>query len=518
MQRVAVLLTALALAGCSSTPAATDTDMTSQPDLAMESPPPDMATPDLAPMIPLITGKVVDKHYLPTTVDNGTTMDQPRDLSAVPVAAYVRDANLGTFITYPGQGKADGTFYIPNVPVDSTFTVRVGSRFILDTQSRAITLGEERLGRPNAPAAVKRVDLILDISNVSPLGDYDDFSLFTPGVDSSMGNMLFNTNDPPFPQDTRIANVAFYFSAFQPFPRLYNNDPAYLVQIAGSLSGNTLTMAALRSLGPTPLTVNDVAGVGGTLRGALGATMQDQSASFDWRRSAFAAGLASAVHPKGALRALDIYVMPRPGGYVRRAPPFNPAVLRLHTEQDAATPPDTTDLKTAVLKYGNPYPAAWAQMGLAEATVTVSGLAFSGFDLRAKIGYLADLDSFKQNPVKPPLSPVQSMILKVPAGDKDLRTTVVNAGVNPTLRWTAPQQGTPDRYQVRIFQRVEVGTNRDLEVANIETTGTEILIPPDVLKPSVNHYLIVRALQGGGPLQAGVPQAWADCVSAVIVP
>lgn len=518
MQRAAVLATALALAGCPSTPATPDTDMASQADLAMMTPAPDMATPDLAPTIPLITGKVMDRHYLPTTVDNGTTMDQPRDLSAVAVAAYVRDNDKGTFTTYPGQGKADGTFSIPNVPEGSTFSVRVGNRFILETQSRSLTLGEDRLGRPNAPLATKRVDLILDITNLSPLGDYDDLSIFTPGVDASMASLLTNTNDPPLPGENRIANVAFNFSAFLPQPRLYNNDPAYLSQLAGSLNGNTLTLASLRSLGPTALTVNDVAGVGGTLRGALGATTQDQSASFDWRRSAFTGALAGAVHPKGALRALDLYVLPRPGGYVRRAPPFSPALLHMHTEQDMATPPDTTDLRTGALRYGNPFPAAWGQMGVAEATVAISGLAFSGFDYRAKIGYLADLASFQNNPVRPPLSPVSGLFLKVPAGEKDLRSQVLAAGLNPTLRWTAPQQGTPDRYQVRVIQRSDNPTNRDLEVAVIETTGTQIVIPPDVLKQGVQHYVVVRALQGGGPLVAGTPQAWADCVSEKITP
>ena len=52
------------------------------------------------------------------------------------------------------------------------------------------------------------------------------------------------------------------------------------------------------------------------------------------------------------------------------------------------TPPTTTDLQTAALRYGNPFPAAWPRMGLAESTVAISGLAFSGFDYSAKIGYL----------------------------------------------------------------------------------------------------------------------------------
>lgn len=519
MRRVLLFAVALApaLVGCDSgTPNPNNNpDMaTSANDLA--DPSVDLATPpDLSNPIPPITGKVVDRYYVPTTNDNGTMVDAPRNLTNVTIAAYVRDPQ-GVVTTFPGSGKADGTFAIPNVPEGTTYIARVGTRYLLDTTSRSLTLGDDRFGRPDAVLATKQVRININVGNLAPLADADELSIYSPTVDASRGAFLFNAQDPPLPLDTKVNTLYDYF-ALEPKPWLYNNDAVYFAQLAGLINGNLRTFSLLRSLGPVLTTVTDAA-VGGSLTGNMSTVMQNQSVTLDWRRSAFSA-LVSAVHPKAALSALDIHISPSPGGFVRRGPPYNPPLLDLHTGTDIAGVVDTGDLKTAALSYGNPYPSAWGQQGVAEAVIGVAGQAFSGSSINARVGYVTDLTTFRATPVTPPLGPPTALKLVVPAGEKDLRTSVMDAGLAPTLKWSAPALGTPDRYLVRIVRRNNADPrNLDQEVAVIETTGTQLVIPPEVLQTKVQTYLTIRALRGSGALAPGLPQAWADAVSTIITP
>ena len=128
---------ALCAVGCSGNPSAMTLDGGAGPDASTAQ---------------NVTGTSITTYVLDTS-----TTTKPSDLSQVTIAALV-PISTGGFTTITGQGKADGTFSIPNVPM-GTYYLQLSDGFVTNsytvTSARVLDLGRLVLGRSDITATTQ---------------------------------------------------------------------------------------------------------------------------------------------------------------------------------------------------------------------------------------------------------------------------------------------------------------------------------------------------------------------------
>jgi len=118
-----------------------------------------------------LSGTAIDTYY--TT--SGTTL-VARDLSTTTIAAWVPDGS-GGYTSYPGTGKADGTFTIPMLPTGACY-VQFGTNYYW-TSASTLDLGTDVGGRVDATAPSTETHTIFNVTGMTPWQDGDDLQWFS---------------------------------------------------------------------------------------------------------------------------------------------------------------------------------------------------------------------------------------------------------------------------------------------------------------------------------------------------
>jgi hypothetical protein len=119
--------------------------------------------------VPPITGICID-HWISDTGQ----VDLPCNNQGRPIGAWVGSAETG-FTFYPGIGQADGTFMIPDVPLDTSYYFKFGSYVF--TTAREIDTSTYNQGRPDSDQVDTGTILALDLDGMSPWGVADDIEI-----------------------------------------------------------------------------------------------------------------------------------------------------------------------------------------------------------------------------------------------------------------------------------------------------------------------------------------------------
>jgi hypothetical protein len=160
-----------------------------------------------------------------------------------------------------------------------------------------------------------------------------------------------------------------------------------------------------------------------------------------------------------------------------------------------------TQPTTYAMSYGNPRPAAWAEIANVSAPYRLTIQLAGG-----NSGGLSVFDSTWGTPTAlfgAPLSPVMHppralMIDGVGAQAAPLQLT----SPTPLVSWTSPSSGSPNSYVVRareLYVDPTTMTTRTRAGGSILTTGTSVRLPPNFLRAGTTCALTVEAYRDSAP-------------------
>jgi hypothetical protein len=422
-----------------------------------------------------VTGTIID-HYI---TSEGEAL-VPRDLSADFDMEVLVEDSMGNFTSYPGSGTEDGAFTFPDVPA-GPFYLRIGTKY-LQTDRRHLDLGMVLGERANAvlPSGPTFLDLRLD--GLEPWQDADDLQLYAVGSDTYA--YLPEANQPMVGETTLNTSVDFN-SLSSYLIDGFQGDQVYLTQMTSRPVPDTMSstyQTNVRVFVPEPFTMMD--GETTTLMGSFMDVPQTESATIDWRGSAFEA-LRQDIRPTDVSEDEHAELM------VLHTSPWPESTGALVSTADLVNieidDPGDLDLGVA---YGNPFPASWEL--LSDTWVESSGtlndvdgdpVSVTGFywsrDLAADILH---------NPVQPAVGMVQTPLVD----GRDALQRLTGVGTTPVLEWTAPAEGTADYYEVLLMGLSSVADN---PLARIVTTNTAVRIPPDLLETGRAYFFYLRAVR-----------------------
>jgi hypothetical protein len=177
---------------------------------------------------------------------------------------------------------------------------------------------------------------------------------------------------------------------------------------------------------------------------------------------------------------------------VRRSPP-DLAHLGARDTATVSWPAGTNDVRVDV-RETNPYPAEWTRTAEVTASFPVSVFvpgAMPPLVASVSLRTVDRAEALLGAPVTPKLGPPRAPQVEGRAADQVLE----GVGLTPLLSWSAPALGQPTLYKVSIRRiDVRVGSINESTRATINTTATEVRLPPDLLKPGEWYRFRVRAI------------------------
>ncbi|NTX50616.1 hypothetical protein [Myxococcus sp. CA039A] len=429
--------------------------------------------------------------------------EQAEELSTDPPELLVPQGE-----TYSGREGAavPGGWEFQDVPAGQYF-LRFhdgrGARVQFLTDARHVELGPNRLGRPDARYFVEDwAPAQVDLQGLAPwvapeglvhLGAHLQFN--SPQVGAA-GWLLFDEFLRADETSVVTDDVEALIVTADGVPHLEaaRGDRLYVNQLSPfrvgtAPDGTPLEYAALdrsRELPPfdhvpnygTPLSIS------GTLQPVL-----MRQFGLDWRLSEFAR-MARDIHPGMTPRQSILEIHPAahglaPDGWVG----YSGELLSLYAPLGA-----TYDIQGPV-KFGIPYPSSWGIVGavtnIFHARLPIpdgsSDLAF----ITGSLTTLASFDEFRAGPVRPKLSPPQSLTLDgAPANESRHLSTL-----SPVVAWAPPALGTPNVYQLLIRRYIKRSRSWEtLGSIYVPGTTTAVRLPPGSLEPEGIYFMRIRAV------------------------
>lgn len=476
--------------------------------------------PIVVPTCPSGGGATVSGTYQESDVSSdadGGVSDNGADLRSSVVAALVpRD---GGFCIVQGTGAGNGNFTINNVPA-GPYYVQVDTEYLV-TSSRTIDFGYSLSGRYDVSDAQSETPMVFNVTGLDPWQADDFLELYSVGA----GVSIF----APEAGDTATGapvNGATALSAFT-FDYSWEANPAWLIDgsagdtailaqlVAQPPSGQNAAYSALaKAFAPTSFTMAD--GRTTTLAGAFTTVARNQTVNVAWKRSLFD-GYRTAVNPDAtpADHYFSLYTLPLAasrGVYSTGASlvSYGPTA-------------GNTDVSLGSVSFGSPYPSTWDVYGSIVAIFAVD-YALGSADPYTEAAFVsvdAPRATFAAGSVEPVISPVQ----QPKVNGQDAFGTLTGAGRMPTVSWNAPARGTATSYAVVVSElSVSAGATDSNVVASITTTGTSIVLPPNVLAAGKTYYLAITAYAAPGidatvhPYRSTLPQASATALTGQLTP
>ena len=382
----------------------------------------------------LVTGSVVDRYY-----GEGPAVDAPVDLTGLQVAAFTQQGSAWT--TYPGTGKADGSFTIPSVPT-GWIMVRAGASYVFTT-ARAVDLGSVHQGRPGTVQTGGDATVGGNLQNLAPWQDGDEVRWLNVG--GSGGAFGLTSFPMPAAGATSLSGQpSTWLGALVDGSK---GDVLYVTQLARQQAAPTVWIyPAVSFLSFAGVEQQD--GVLTTLSGTLIPVTADQQVTLDFRVSAFAA-LADAVSPGAQAYPAGIEVVAAPHG-------SEVGILGYPTSVLEVSPSGDGDVSLDSVAYGNPFPPAWPTLFTAykdwSQGYTAPGATTLGY-VTGGVSVMAPVAQASAGPIVPVVTPVQALLVN--------GTSAVGAltGVSttPTLAWSPSGTTTPSGDFVQVYEAVACG-------------------------------------------------------------
>lgn len=449
-----------------------------------------------------VTGTMIYRYH-----GEGAPVDQPADLSGAEVVAFVWES--GAWTSYPGTGTAAGTFTVPNVPAGPFLIAVGGNHHYAYTTARALDLGADLAGRPNAVFGPSTNTIDGELTNLDPWQADDLIQWYAPNVDGWAPSSL---SSAPSTGATTFSGPSSWWQG-----RLIDasqGDMLYATQVSERIVMGNEVQVLSRYASFTGVEQQD--GTPVTVSGALGAVAATESISLDFRGSQFEALLA-AVSPSASAIATAATVYTQPGAGVAVAYSPGPDLLSLFTGNE--------DVKVTI-PYPNPFPAAWGEIlytgTMWQVPFTAPGATSSG----PLLGYTYSTMPAGEASTKvlvPLVSPPRSPEI----GGKSASGDLEGIGLTPTLSWSAPAVGTPTAYQVTVWE-VEIDDAYDGgsvigQQAMIVTTTTNLTLPPGLLQKGHAYALTITAVASPidattTPFRSSPSMAVADVVTGLVTP
>jgi hypothetical protein len=434
-----------------------------------------------------VSGTMINRYF----TESAPPQDAPVDLSATTIAAYVSQGGART--TFPGVGKADGTFQVPGVPA-GPFLLRVGTAYAL-SEARTLDFGTEVSGRPDAAQAQTGDEIVGTLQNLAPWQENDQLAWVNingNGACYSAGGVVGSTS---------IAGEACAWSG-----AVIDASKGDVLHAYQWSSGATGYMTIVRHVAFTG--VEQQGGVT-NVTGTLDDVAPTQSLTADYRRSAFAAQVG-AIQPNaklnkevllletgpGAREALGLYNWTNFGSDAQQLLDFG------------GHPADLSDVKVSS-SYGNPFPPSWGLVVVAGANTYV---APGGQGLFGSVTVAMSAEEAAKGPIQPIVSPVQNFRI----ADQDAFGALPGTTLEPSITWDPPALGTPTAYHVAVYVDAK-------PIARVVTSQTSITMPPGVLMAGMQYAVIVTAVVSPidtttQPFRFGTRLATADAISNVATP
>jgi len=440
----------------------------------------------VVPIPGAVVGTIVNRYFTATTV-----IDKAVDLSAGPVEAYAWQG--GAWETFPGTGKASGSFEIPGVP-DGLLMVNVLGSYV-HTTARVLDLGTEVQGRPDAVQAGPNDMFAGVVQNVAPF----------PQEPYQVGIANTNAGGGGYLQGTVTGSTFTCPSGMG----------EYVGGLVDASKGDLLQLIEWRQ-GPAPYAITTIDRFA-TLEGVeqahgvseitatLGPVQPNESTKIDFRGSEFLAQLALVgTQTQGSGPFSFAYLGTAPGACDTDWFFDTWTLLGTYGEPSG-------DAMLGEVSYPNPFPASWGRQLLAGASLTVDDDAGGAVAFVAVTLPLALASSV---PIRPLVSPVQTPLVN----GHDAFVAATGVSLTPTLSWSAPAVGVPSAYILTTtdFTAGTIG-NR------IVTTTTSLPLPPGILQTGHSYSLCVRAVvwsidASTTPFRTSLPRGVADMCTAVMQP
>ncbi len=400
----------------------------------------------------------------------------PVDLSDAVIEGLVDDG--AAYDAYPGEGHADGTFSVANLPIAETVTLRVNDLYIV-TDRETIDLGANVLGRPDAqPVTMTPTELSFAVSQLDPWQDGDTLELFAPNAPASFvdPDFLDSADTPPQVDDTSLSFTVDFAGAFE--ANLVDGaagDVAYLLRY-GHPAGRRRHILT-QVFEPAPFTMVD--GDPTALSGSFTDVVLDRQATLDLRGSSFQSAADELLAGPSVGSSLSFTVYTSPFAIDRGDLGF----IRL-AEYDA---PDLAD-RVRALRYGHPFPSDWTPYELSF-MYQLSMIDDAPFTVA--LGVVSDIDvegGLSGAPISPRLGPVGSPTID----DQDATQPITGGSATPTIAWTAPATGTAEMY--RVIVRRQNGAFRGEQIAVLQTAAASVRLPADLLVSGQTYWMEIDAL------------------------
>jgi hypothetical protein len=465
---------------------------------------------------------VFDYHFL----NAGRTI--AGDPSSLAIAALTH--SHGDWQTTPAVVERDGQFSLPGV-CGSPYLLSVNQVSFLTgfpgpiyiaTDSCAPDLSVDRLGRVDATPPAPGTSLALDVRGLDGWDANDDLQLISPGAGLGFSSIPGLLASQPAEGATSVQASVDYGALAAPVGAglidARRGDRSLLTQLAGGFvdEGDVFFRIALTRAAALPdLVVTD--GAATPVSAELVAVPQTTRTG-SIQRDAFAA-LADSVHPGAFPYEQAMHVNVVPIGVNRLSLNGYPDVT------EVASLPGTGDLPVT-LTFGDPYPREWPRIGnlFGYYEVDLSVPTASGALIYTQFAIVSSwnlLDTFMHH-LAPTVSPVRAPRI---AG-RDLLADQTGVSTTPTVSWQPPHTGHADSYAIAIRQlTVADGAVSATEVGELQTTDTQIALPPGLLIEGNQYVITITAVVSAGsdlrqhPFESAfVPLAYADAVSGVISP
>jgi hypothetical protein len=456
-----------------------------------------------------INGTAVDSYHSPFA--DGGTSAQPHPFE--PAAFVLSD---GGFCVSRGTMTDGGAFTIPNVPT-GPYYLRTGATSYVVTSSRTPDVGTDRLGRPNAVPATMPTRVVLNVTAMTPWDYGDELQLVAANANTVLFWLEANFATQLAVNETALVGEFDYPQSFANLIEGSSGDEAVIVQLVAGTAGTVPYRAAAKVFRPASFTMHD--GATTTLTGAFTDNAASDTISLQWQRSQFAA-LAAQINPSATVSIHNLYVDPMPGGMGCCSYAGTPDLLVVDQAEGNA------DLTLSNVAFKNPFPPHWGIVVLAgtlfQVPYTLPGATGSPAREYGGVTTIQLRAAATAGPLRPLVEPVRAPLVN----GSSAFTPATGIGLTPTVSWTAPATGTPTWYNVSI-RRLFIGSTGRAQretVADVQTTSTSVVLPPNLLLPGETYYFKI----GGGfegsidfnehPHRLAFPSASASVATATFTP
>ena len=447
-----------------------------------------------------------------TWVDEKGERLVPTDLSQQKVQALTVDGS-GTWKTYPGSGKADGSFTVGGVP-NGPYYLQIGSDYYLRS-ARVLDLGSTRLGRPDLTPISQGVQYSFTLQNVAPWDPRDIIEMFTPAVTTAYVYASMDVNGmSPATGATSLTNFVVG-SNDSDLTEAAKGDQAYLVQLHTTSDAQGVTYQSVtRYLEPPLYTTMD--GATTPIRGSFTDVTLDQAYTQGMHTSSWLA-LAQQASPHAQQQNLGVDLLSEPGKVEYGNIGAN---IDLCTSSPPTSPPKDVVM---TCMHGSPLPAKWVRFAVVfdsfEVDYQLPG-AMAPFPVVTTVQYGQDPAKLDPQALTDPLiTPARGVTVD---GEDFFSDRQISA--TPTFKWSAPDRGAPTHAMVScnpLSIGPGGGTRRGSPV-RVNTVGNSVTFPPGALQVGTPYACVLALEVQGGvsgerqPNRSGIPFGFAPALSGLL--